>query len=55
MRQLAVRNQEIPFADRIAAWRTDPTWKQWWNGGRKYVRFDAPGAYGGYYTQDDIS
>lgn len=38
----------------FAAWRTDPTWKQWWNGGRKYVRFDAPGAYGGYYTQDDI-
>ena len=38
----------------FAAWRTDPTWKQWWNGGRKYVRFDVPGAYGGYYTQDDI-
>ena len=43
-----------PLLTEFAAWRTDPTWKQWWNGGRKYVRFDAPGAYGGYYTQDDI-
>ena len=37
-----------------AAWRTDPTWKKWWNGGRKYLRYDEPGASGGYYTQDDI-
>lgn len=38
----------------FAAWRTDPTWKKWWNGGRKYLRYDEPGASGGYYTQDDI-
>ena len=43
--------KKYPLLTEFAAWRTDPTWKQWWNGGRKYVRFDAPGAY---YTQDDI-
>ena len=46
--------KKYPLLTEFAAWRTDPTWKQWWNGGRKYVRFDAPGAYGGYYTQNDI-
>mgnify|MGYP005859817973 CR=1 FL=1 len=46
--------KKYPLLTDFAAWRTDPTWKKWWNGGRKYVRFDAPGAYGGYYTQDDI-
>ena len=46
--------KKYPLLTEFAAWRTDPTWKQWWNDGRKYVRFDAPGAYGGYYTQNDI-
>lgn len=46
--------KKYPLLTEFAAWRTDSTWKQWWNGGRKYLRFDAPGASGGYYTQDDI-
>ena len=46
--------KKYPLLTDFAAWRTDPTWKKWWNGGRKYVRFDEPGASGGYYTQDDI-
>ena len=46
--------KKYPLLTEFAAWRTEPTWKQWWNGGRKYVRCDAPGTYGGYYTQDDI-
>lgn len=46
--------KKYPLLTEFAAWRTDPIWKQWWNGGRKYFRFDAPGASGGYYTQDDI-
>jgi hexosaminidase len=46
--------KKYPLLTEFAAWRTDPTWKQWWNGGRKYLRFDASGAHGGYYTQDDI-
>ncbi len=43
-----------PLLTEFAAWRTDANWKKWWNGDRKYVRFDEPGASGGYYTQDDI-
>ena len=46
--------KKYPLLTEFAAWRTDPTWKQWWNGGRKYLRYDEPGASGGYYTQDDI-
>ena len=46
--------KKYPLLTDFADWRTDPTWKKWWNGGRKYLRYDEPGASGGYYTQDDI-
>ena len=46
--------KKYPLLTDFAAWRTDPTWKKWWNGGRKYLRYDEPGASGGYYTQNDI-
>ena len=46
--------KKYPLLTDFAAWRTDHTWKKWWNGGRKYLRYDEPGASGGYYTQDDI-
>ena len=46
--------KKYPLLTDFAAWRTDPTWKKWWNGGRKYLRYDEPGASGGYYIQDDI-
>ena len=46
--------KKYPLLTDFAAWRTDPTWKKWWNGGRKSLRYDEPGASGGYYTQDDI-
>lgn len=46
--------KKYPLLTEFAAWRTDANWKTWWNGGRKYLRFDQPGATGGYYTQDDI-
>lgn len=46
--------KKCPLLTDFAAWRTDPTWKKWWNGGRKYLRYDELGASGGYYTQDDI-
>ena len=46
--------KKYPLLTDFAAWRTDPTWKKWWNGGRKYLRYDEPGASGGHYTQDDI-
>lgn len=37
-----------------AAWRGQATWKEWWNGDRQYVEEGSEGAYGGYYTQDEI-
>mgnify|MGYP002599876649 FL=1 len=45
---------KYPLLTDFAAWRTESNWKKWWNGGREYVRFDEPGASGGYYTQKDI-
>ncbi len=39
----------------FAAWRTDLLWKTWWNNGeRHYARKGDAGAYGGYYTQDEL-
>ena len=46
--------RKYPLLTDFAAWRTEPNWKKWWNGGREYVRFNEPGASGGYYTQQDI-
>lgn len=48
--------KKYPLLTEFAAWRPQASWKEWWFApdGRKYCRFDAPGAYGGYYTQDDI-
>lgn len=46
--------KQYPLLTEFAAWRTDANWKKWWNGGRKYLRYDEPGASGGYYTQDDM-
>ncbi len=37
-----------------AAWRTSESWKEWWNGGRAYMKEGEPGAHGGYYTQDEL-
>lgn len=37
------------------AWRTQEDWKKWWNeGDRSYVEEGKEGAYGGYYTQEEI-
>lgn len=38
-----------------AAFRTESDWLKWWDGkDRKYLSEGTPGAYGGYYTKDDI-
>ena len=38
-----------------AAYRTMEDWHKWWNEGiRTFCKKDAPGAYGGYYTQDEV-
>lgn len=46
--------KKYPRLTEFAAWREFPTWKQWWNGGRQYKEQGTEGAYGGFYTQDDI-
>ena len=38
----------------FAAWRPQRTWKEWWAGDRHYAEEGSAGAYGGYYTKDDI-
>ena len=43
-----------PRLTELAAWRPYKRWEDWWNGDRSYCTQDAPGAYGGYYTKDDI-
>ena len=38
-----------------AAWRTEASWKTWWNeGGRRYSAPDSIGAYGGFYSQTEL-
>lgn len=46
--------KKYPRLTEYAAWREFPTWKEWWNNGRKYKEEGSDGAYGGYFTQDDI-
>ena len=38
----------------FAAWRPEKRWKDWWSGKRLYVEEGTPGAYGGYYTKDEL-
>lgn len=47
--------QRYPRLTSIGAWRTDSLWKTWWNDGKRhYATANTPGAYGGYYTQDEL-
>ena len=43
-----------PRLTQFAAWRPYPTWKEWWEGDRHYAEEGTPGAYGGYYTKDEL-
>ena len=44
--------KKYPRLTNFAAWRSGKTWKEWWNGDRKYMEEGAEGAEGGYFTQD---
>ena len=47
--------KRYPRLTSFAAWRTDSLWKTWWNDGKRhYAQEGTPGAYGGYYTQDEL-
>ncbi|MGN1232194.1 MAG: family 20 glycosylhydrolase [Candidatus Cryptobacteroides sp.] len=43
-----------PRLTEYAAWRPEANWKAWWNGKRDYVEEGTPGAYGGYYTKEEL-
>ena len=47
--------QAYPRLTELAAWRPQARWKDWWEGSRQYVEMGTEGAYGGYYTKEDIS
>ena len=44
----------LPRLTEFAAWRPYTKWKEWWNGDRHYVEMGTPGAYGGFYTKDEL-
>lgn len=46
--------KQYPELTGQAAWRTHPTWKEWWNADRHYAIEGSPDAHGGYYTQEQI-
>lgn len=43
-----------PRLTQLAAWRPQHTWKEWWAGDRHYAEEGSKGAYGGYYTKEEI-
>lgn len=47
--------EAYPLLTEFAAWRPYHTWKEWWNGDRRYCSEGDEGAYGGYYTREDIA
>ena len=46
--------ESYPRLTSYAAWRTPATWKEWWYGDRQYVEEGTEGAYGGYYTKEEL-
>ncbi|MBS5979273.1 family 20 glycosylhydrolase [Dysgonomonas sp. Shenzhen-Wh21] len=50
-----VEIKKYPLLTKKTAFRAQKTWKEFWfEGGRKFVDEGTPGAYGGYYTQEEI-
>ncbi len=46
--------KRYPRLTSLAAWRPQRTWKEWNEGGNRYCTADSTGAYGGFYTQDEL-
>ena len=46
--------KKYPELTERGAWRSRASYMDWWKGDRRYVTRDSAGAYGGFYTQDDI-
>lgn len=49
-----VEIKRYPRLTELAAWREGKTWKEWSKLGCKYMHEGEAGAYGGYYTQDEL-
>lgn len=49
-----VEIKKYPELTLQAAWRTQENYMDWWNGSRRYSHRDSAGAYGGFYTQEEI-
>lgn len=51
-----IQIKEYPKLTKIAAWRTQSDWTEWWDKGydRQYLSEGNPAAYGGYYTQEQL-
>ena len=47
---------KYPKLTQEGAFRTQSDWREWWDNGkdRQYLKEGTEGAYGGYYTKDDI-
>lgn len=46
--------KKYPELTSRAAWRTQENYMDWWNSDRRYLTRDSAGAYGGFYTQEEI-
>ncbi len=47
--------KKYPLLTETAAWRPVAEWKEWYfKSPRRYCKAEDPGAYGGYYTRQDI-
>ncbi len=50
-----MESKAYPLLTKKAAFRTQSDWDKWWSGmDRQFVDEGTPGAYGTYYTQDEI-
>ena len=49
-----IQIDSYPKLTSFAAWRPQALWKDWWYGDRKYVQEGTEGAYGGYYTKEQM-
>ncbi len=46
--------KKYPELTERAAWRSEKDCMTWWKGDRKYATAETEGAYGGFYTQEEI-
>jgi len=49
-----IQIEKYPLLTEIAAWRPEAYYYDWTDGGKRFCREDYPGAYGGYYTKEEL-